>query len=72
MSDTPEDKIWLHAEIEADGRVVVRDQNGRKLCGLRSVAVKASMDDADSLSIEVFSGIDRPRQVWKEYQKRRA
>ena len=50
----PDEQIELHAEIDGDGNVTIKDQHGRTLKGVQAVRVTRAADDVASMFVRVL------------------
>lgn len=56
----PHKDLWLHPEAGEDGIVVLRDQFGRELRGVRHLDVHASYQDVTEVTVTFLAGVDGP------------
>lgn len=55
-----DDFIWLHPEADSDGVVVIKDQHGRRLKGIRSIEFRSDYREPNEMTLTVLSGINAP------------
>lgn len=55
-----DERIWLHVEAGPDGLLVVKDQRGLQLAGVRLIEATRRFNDVCQLRLEVVAGIDGP------------
>ncbi|WP_322997952.1 hypothetical protein [Castellaniella sp.] len=53
------EKIYLHAEVDGQGNVAVRDQHGRELAGVLGVRISINVDDAARLELRVIDMVGK-------------
>jgi len=62
------EEIWLHPEAGPDGLVVLKDQHGRQLRGVKAINFSSGMEQANELTVTVLAGVTGPMTNRKQPQ----